>query len=227
MERFKRRDGWLMEEFRGESKICTWCDTEKYLIDFYSRKTRNKTKGEYTYYNPECKECTKSSFSKWRRKPENRERVLASRKRSNQLPSHKITKRAANAKLRESGQYREWQQNNKDRLYEYGKNRREHKEHDISDQEWFECLDYFKISCAYCGLSEEEHVRKHGQQLHKEHVEHEGVNDITNCIPSCKVCNGGKWEYELNEWYNSENPIYSKVRYNRIVKWLLSFSEQV
>ena len=209
-----------------ESKECNICKLIKPLDDFYSQKKFSKAKGNYIYYNPYCKECAKVNANNWRRDPANRERVLASRKKSNQLPGHKITKRLANAKLRENGQYKEWQQNNKDKLYQYGKNRREHKEHVITYQEWLDCLDYFNSSCAYCGMSEEQHLILHGQQLHKEHVDHEGVNDITNCVPSCKQCNSGKWEYELNEWYNDKNPVYSKTRYNRIIRWILSFSEE-
>lgn len=118
---------------------------------------------------------------------------------------------------------RQWQINNPDKVAINNLKRRSHKEHYITDQEWFECLDFFDKSCAYCGISEIDNLIRDGQQLHKEHVDHEGANDITNCVPACRSCNSSKHTSLLNDWYNENNPIFSKRRYNKIIKWLMSF----
>jgi hypothetical protein len=39
----------------------------KPLSEYYSRKAVNSTKGEYTYYVPECRKCTSARASKWKR----------------------------------------------------------------------------------------------------------------------------------------------------------------
>jgi len=46
------------------------------------------------------------------------------------------------------------------------------------------------------------------------------VNDLSNCVPSCKQCNSQKHTDSLEEWYNEDNIKYSKRRFNRIHKWL-------
>lgn len=100
-----------------------------------------------------------------------------------------------------------------------------HKTHEISNSEWLNCKRYFNNSCAYCGLHEDEHFIIYAGQpkktdLHKEHVDHTGSNKLDNCVPSCQVCNSSKWAFELEEWYNEENPKFDMKRLNRIHKWL-------
>ena len=46
------------------------------------------------------------------------------------------------------------------------------------------------------------------------------MNDLSNCVPSCKQCNSQKHTDSLEEWYNEDNIKYSKRRFNRIHKWL-------
>ncbi len=94
------------------------------------------------------------------------------------------------------------------------------KTHDISEQEWISCKDYFNYECAYCSMSEEEHKILHNQQLHKEHAVDEGANDLSNCIPACKICNSTKNNRDFDEWYTKSNSIYSEDRFNKIIKWL-------
>jgi hypothetical protein len=56
--------------------------------------------------------------------------------------------------------------------------------------------------------------------FHKEHVLHDGANDLSNCIPSCKTCNSSKHTENLEVWYTKDKSIFSKDRLNRIHKWL-------
>lgn len=55
--------------------------------------------------------------------------------------------------------------------------------------------------------------------LHKEHVEDEGANDLSNCVPSCGNCNSQKWKYDFKEWYKSQE-FYDERRYNLIITWI-------
>lgn len=132
----------------------------------------------------------------------------------------------------------EWYQNNKDYCrdytHEYFENNKEkfptynktrsNKNHKISKQEWNACKKYFDNSCAYCGLHENEHygtyrgiVKLHS--LHREHVEHDGLCDLSNCIPSCNSCNSKKWLYPMEEWYRQQE-YFSESKLNKIHKWL-------
>jgi hypothetical protein len=56
--------------------------------------------------------------------------------------------------------------------------------------------------------------------FHKEHVIHEGKDNLSNCVPACQSCNDKKWKFTLNEWYNSSNPVYTYERYHKIYLWL-------
>jgi hypothetical protein len=116
----------------------------------------------------------------------------------------------------------EYQRKNPEKMNKYSQNRKL-RNHEITKQEWQECKQYFNNSCAYCGMSYEEHKVRFKQDLNKEHVEHEGSNKIDNCIPACKSCNGQKWKYQLDEWFNKENPKYTEERYLKIISWLNKF----
>jgi hypothetical protein len=123
------------------------------------------------------------------------------------------------------GKFRKWQQDNKDKIKQYQENRKQHGEHKITKKEWESCKKYFNNQCAYCGLPLEEHYifykgeRRLGD-FHKEHVDHEGSNDLSNCIPSCKNCNSSKHDIKLENWYTETNQRFSKERLDKIHKWL-------
>jgi hypothetical protein len=107
---------------------------------------------------------------------------------------------------------------------EYEKNR-QHKNHIITEKEWNDCKEYFNNECAYCGLSIKEHYGTYRgitklRDFHKEHQIHDGANDLSNCIPSCKTCNSYKWKFGFDEWYNEQNPKFSIERYNKIMQWI-------
>jgi len=46
-----------------DQKQCSICGKLKSLTEFYSQKKYSKKRGEYFYYNPECRECTKREAS--------------------------------------------------------------------------------------------------------------------------------------------------------------------
>lgn len=206
-----------------DKKTCTSCLLEKSITDYYNQKKRKANGESYIYTIPECKECCKKRSAKWQQSidPERRRAYF---RKCDSSPRRKKIKSDYSKLQKENGYYRNYQQNNKDKFKKYAQDRKMNKDHDISEQEWFECLDYFNNCCAYCGISEGEAFELFGQLLHKEHVEHDGANDITNCVPACKGCNSSKWEYDFNEWYNENNHRYTTRRYKKIIKWLMSFS---
>ncbi len=100
-----------------------------------------------------------------------------------------------------------------------------HKKHEITKNEWELCKEYFVYKCAYCGLPIEEHYNQYKGEIrltdfHKEHVNHDGSNDLSNCIPSCKNCNSEKHTSTLEEWYNKENENFTEERLEKILNWL-------
>lgn len=203
-------------------KTCNICNESKTFEEFYKQNKKRGNGEQYFYYYPYCKECSIKKSYQW--SLDNPERRKELKNAHNKRPKPKEDKRKWNTKRLKNGSYRKWQQENKDRIKQYNTNR-QNKNHDITEEEWELCKKFFKYSCAYCSVTETEAKELYGQRLHKEHVEHNGANDITNCIPACKKCNSEKWEYELDEWYNETNVNYSSRRYNRIIKWLLSFTE--
>ncbi|WP_053434739.1 HNH endonuclease [Sporosarcina globispora] len=210
----------------AKEKKCTDCleafpATEEY---FYKQKTHTKTKGTFYKLSSHCKTCTKKRTLKYQQENPEKHNEAQKKYLYGTVKGRETRKRNLDKWVLNGG-YKDWQQNNRDKIVEYNKDRR-HKNHDITDQEWFECLDFFMNSCAYCGISENEALILYNQRLNMEHVDDDGANDITNCVPACKSCNSKKWTFELNEWYNTDNPVYSKRRYNKIIKWLLSFTKK-
>lgn len=200
-----------------ENKVCKWCGKEKDLAEFYSQKKKRSDGTEYIYYRPDCKECTKKNAVKWRyENPEVYERSQMKWLQSKKgIESNKKRQR----RRRESGKYREWQKKNKEKLRQYA-SQRQHKAHAITEQEWIDCKDYFENQCAYCGLTHKEHLDVYGQDLHKEHVDHNGSNSLSNCVPSCKPCNGSKHTFDFEYWYKERSGHYSEERFQKIAQWL-------
>lgn len=201
---------------RMEEKQCKACGEVKPLDEFYSQKKSSKKLGDYIYYNPRCKDCVILKAEEWR---------LGNPEKYNALKRKWVKEnRKKYLALRRSYDYSEyrtnWRRENKDKLKQYRVKREKTKTHNISQTEWIACKEYFNNTCAYCGMTEEDHKSINNQQLHREHVIEEGRNDLKNCIPSCKHCNSSKHIYSLNNWYNKENEVYTRERYLKIYQWL-------
>jgi hypothetical protein len=189
--------------------------TEEY---FYKNKS-NKADGLNTY----CKKCNikKSSIFMYANFDKHRESV----NRNNSKPERKEQLKYNSINRRLNGKYLEWQRNNPEKVKEYSKEREQNKKHKINEYEWLLCKEYFNNCCAYCGLPVEQHyytrkgITKQGD-FHKEHVDHLGSNDLSNCVPACKSCNTSKHTATLDEWYNENNPNFTYYRLNKILKWL-------
>lgn len=113
----------------------------------------------------------------------------------------------------------EYLKNNKDKTSRYSK-KYSNKAHKITKKEWYDCKLYFDLKCAYCGKTWEQNKEETGRDLHKEHVIDCGRSDLKNCIPACRQCNSEKHTFSFNDWYNINNPKYSRERYIKIVNWI-------
>jgi hypothetical protein len=197
-----------------DHKKCSVC--EKYLPannDYFYPNKSNSVDG----LNPYCNECTKNRATTWIK--ENHDTYLESMKKQNIKPENKKKRRESERKRRSKGKLNEWYENNPDKVKRY-RDERKHKNHKISDLEWFYCRAYFNDCCAYCGISWEQHFQIHKKDFHKEHFDDEGANDLTNCVPSCTQCNSEKHTFNFLEWFNIDNPKYDETRKKRILQWI-------
>lgn len=196
-----------------EYKLCSDCRDWHPMNDEWFYKNKSSSDGYYAY----CKECTKIRTGKWAR--ENRDKRLIYLKKNNATPERKKKNREQHWKRKDRGYFKEYYEENKEKFKGYNEDRRA-KNHDIDKQEWLGCKEYFNNSCAYCGVSLDEHKQIYNEDLHKEHVIYDGKNDLSNCVPACKSCNSSKHIALLEDWYNETNENFTKDRLNRIYKWL-------
>ena len=114
---------------------------------------------------------------------------------------------------------KEWAKNNPDKMKRYAQNRYHHN-HDISTKEWKACQEYFNYVCAYCGKTLEQQYKQNNHQFHKEHVDHEGYNDVRNCVPACTNCNSTKKEKTIEHLFNINIiSTFTQDRYDKIMLW--------
>ncbi len=218
-ERKKLR--WLSTHKIENDIIYKWCKHGEHWVEENDENFYKNNSSGADGYSPNCKKCdSKKSFQNQK---DNWERTQKFKHdwhiKHRQRVIEKCRKwREDNLEWKQEYQ-RDYLQNNPDKVKKYN-DRRRHKKHTIGRKEWKSCKEYFDDSCAYCGLPEEIHREEFNQDLHKEHVDNDGSNGLGNCIPSCGSCNYRKWEYGLDDWYNSNNPRFSQERYNKIMTWL-------
>lgn len=199
-------------------KLCSECNDWHPMNEEYFYKNNSSSDG----YFPYCKKATKKRSRKWAK--DNPEQYLELCRKDNKRKDRRLIFRNSNKRRRERGYYKDYYANNKSKFSEYGQNRR-NKTHDITDEEWENCKNYFNYRCAYCDLAIEEHYITYKGEVklgdfHKEHVIDDGANDLSNCVPSCKTCNSSKHLSSLDEWYNPDNDNFSEERLNKVLIWL-------
>lgn len=206
-------------------KLCSDCGKWLPMNEEYYHKNKSSKDGFFPY----CKEDARTrSLQKYHENgiEYNEKRKLRYKKnRKQELNQQKEYRKNNWDKKLES--IRKWQINHPDKVRGYNDNRGLHKTHEISNYEWEECKNYFNYRCAYCNIAIEDHWFMYaGKMINgdfaREHVNPNGANDLSNCIPSCKSCNCQKWEYEFEDWYSEGNLVYSEKRKNKIIKWLES-----
>lgn len=204
-----------------DHKICKVCnDLHPATTEFFYENKSNLTDGLSTY----CKDCSKKKSSKYMN-----ENIEIYRQRAYE---HYVEN-----KEQYQSRKREWYKDNKDHVMEYTSIYQkdnpdkvklyhdQHDNHNITNEEWENCKNYFNYRCAYCNLSIEEHLVKYRDAMiigdfHRDHVNHEGVNDLSNCIPACKSCNTSKHDLEFENWYSENNVNFNINKLNKIEKWL-------
>lgn len=196
-------------------KLCNRCGKWYLCTDEYFHKNSKSPDNLFPY----CKKCNIKASNEYQYKPENKKRCSQSKRKYQLKPEVAVKEKNHKRKLREEGYYSDWRKNNKDKVKQYNEIR-SNKKHTISKKEWGKCKEYFNNSCAYCGMTEGEHRKVFRQDLHKEHVDYEGSNNLSNCVPSCKHCNSSKRESELDNWYNKENPNFNQEKIDKILKWI-------
>ena len=210
-ENYKEIEGVLHKK----CSICNeWvpCNT-----DYFYKKNRDKL-------SPYCKTCEKAKNTKYSRE-HNDQRYWYNKKYLSKPEKLNHINKSIRERRQRDGKFRQWQRDNKDKIKQYQENRKQHGDHRITKKEWESCKEYFENCCAYCGLPLAEHYifykgeRKLGD-FHKEHVDHKGSNDLSNCIPSCKECNSSKHDIKLEDWYTETNQRFSQERLDKIYKWL-------
>lgn len=200
-------------------KKCTDCGIEKKLIsENYSKRNSSKDG-----FDSHCKECKKKrDAARYEKKSKE---ILKQKKEYYQANREKVINRQANY-YRENKEVchlrsRLWQKENplKRRLIgERRRTREVHSVHTLTEKEWNDIKKYFNSSCAYCGITEVEHVAKNGERLHHEHViplTSGGAYDKSNVVPSCRSCNSSKSNRNVFFWYTTSKG-YSKKRLEKL-----------
>jgi len=209
----------------NNTMTCSKCKESFPLTDefFYKQKTTVEGIVSYKYKLP-CKECSKKKQLEYSRNPDNMKiqkvRHAKWHKKNKDKEAENKRRLVGNNPEHYKKYRQEYRRLNPDKMKGYREERAAHKSHSITKDEWELCKSYFDYSCAYCGLDEMKAKEMYGNVLHREHVIHEGRNDLKNCVPSCKSCNSQKSMYTLNKWYNSNNPKYDYARYHKIYLWL-------
>jgi len=204
-----------------DHKLCVICNTYKpATTEYYYKNISNSIDG----LSNRCLECEIKIAKQWAKDNKERHNELNRKAFKENRWNIKNIRRENSKKRRENGKHDEWLLKNPDKMKIYNQNR-QHKNHNIRKTEWNNCKEYFNNECAYCGLPLSQHyytrngITKLGD-FHKEHVDHKGSNNLSNCVPSCGSCNDHKWKFDFEEWYNLENKKYSQERYDKIIKWL-------
>ncbi|WP_105147062.1 HNH endonuclease [Streptococcus suis] len=92
----------------------------------------------------------------------------------------------------------------------------------LTKEEWECTLDYFEHSCAYCGMTRDEHFDLFNEQLHHEHimpVDNAGAYSKNNVVPACRPCNCSKAGRDFSLWYKNFK-YYSSTREARILEYM-------
>lgn len=182
----------------GFSKRCSGCQT-KYNHEYYMS----------------TRDIQIANAAKWQKENYARHREL--HKKYERTEKHKEYRKRNHEDMKNKGWFNNWYKNHPDRAKEYRKN---HRNHDITNNEWISCQEFFNYTCAYCNKTLNEQYEQNGQQFHKEHVDDNGYNDVRNCVPACSNCNSVKQNRTIDELINN-NIItnFTNENYDKIKLW--------
>lgn len=211
------------------TKVCSKCGMEKELsTDNFSRHSYSKDG-----FNSQCKECRKKIDAE--RYKQERDKILEQKKMYYQENKKAIKKRQKNyyyenmedCKQRE----RNWRISNPDARRVINERRRTREfalPSTLTEKEWKAIKKAFGNTCAYCGMSEKEHLKINGELLHQEHfipLLKGGAHEKKNIIPSCRSCNSSKASKDFDEWYPKQE-YYNEDRKIKILSHLNSLQKE-
>ena len=206
------KDKEFPQEYLGKIKTCTTCWNDHPYTNFYFNEVTNIEGIKQYIFSSRCIDCHIKLASEYTK--EHPEMNRESSRKTDHTPKMQEYHKEAIKKLREDGYFIEYYAKYPERFKEYAKN---HRHHDITEAEWKSCLKIFNYRCIYCEITEEESKRKYGERLHKDHVDHEGYNDIRNAVPGCKSCNSQKHQSDMETWFR-EQEFFSEERLD-FIKW--------
>lgn len=177
--------------------------------EYFHKNKTNKKDGLHPY----CKKCNSKKGSIHYQN--NREKHDLNHKNNYQgTLKHKKWSSKNNQKYKH--RQSEWRRENPDKIKEYNE---KHRAHDITITEWQYALSFFNYQCAYCGITEQNSLKVQKQRLHKDHVDCNGANDLSNAVPACRSCNSKKHQDNMEEWFITQE-FFSEKRLQKIYQWL-------
>jgi len=178
-------------------------------LEYFYKNKKNSIDGLST----RCKECEKKiAYQQWILYPE---RQRESHRKYEKSPKFKIYSKRNRINMKEYN--KQWRKDNPEKNKKYIEN---HRNHDISTKEWNSVQKYFNNKCAYCGKTLEQQYEQNNHQFHREHVDHDGYNDVRNCVPACSQCNSTKCKRNIQELFESKNiHKFTQDKYNKIMLW--------
>ena len=169
-----------------------------------SKEKYQRNKEWYTEYYQENKE--KEHERNRRYYQENKEKLREYNKKYYQENQEKLRERANTYRLENPKVRIFYEQRRRARMAELP--------HDLTEEEWYETLEYFNNECAYCGDSESGLAQEHVIPVSKG-----GPYTQENIIPACQSCNSSKHVADLEGWYLSYEH-YDEERLNKILDYI-------
>jgi len=207
----------VVERRCSNSKCNQWLEENE--DNFYLHNKNKPEKG----YSSECKRCAiKRSQAIAEKIPEEKQEQLKIERKLRYERDKKIELKRVKVWFRNNKDikreyWRDYYIKNPEKMKLYADN---HRNHDITNTEWTAVQKFFNCTCAYCGKTLEQQYIDNNEQFHKEHVEHDGYNDIRNCVCACSNCNSTKRKRNIKELYESRDINgFTQDKYEKILSW--------
>ena len=193
-------------------KQCSKCGEIKHINRFSKSK-----KGKYGV-SKRCKECDKIY------REENKEFILL--KQKEWRDNNKEIKRELNKKYYQEHKeelceyHKKWRENNPEKVFNYHNERRnklENQGNGITQEQWYEMMEFFDWKCAYSG-------EKLGGDSDKRTIDHivaldnGGEHEIWNLVPMYQPYNSGKKNNNMLDWYLQQE-YFDIDRLTKIYEW--------
>jgi len=193
-----------------DHKLCAVCNIYKpSTTEYFYKNDKNSTDGLHN----RCIKCEIIKAGQWiKNNPESFKKAYKNYMKTDSWRAYKKENYIKTKDLTI-----QWRKDHPEKTKQYIQN---HRNHDISTKEWKACQEYFNYVCAYCGKTLEQQYKQNNHQFHKEHVDHEGYNDVRNCVPACTNCNSTKKEKTIEHLFNINIiSTFTQDRYDKIMLW--------